>query len=163
MTSSRDETDSASDSHDGPGYDDRPEAISLLANLRAALPSLETLFEECSSHWGYEDPLYRFYHKSFKVYSLQAKTTRIVEALHALAPQRKLDERFQRILSDGTSRRFEMGHNEKWLEETRPIVEAFFHARYFLEMAVRYGKTLQRPPELLPSGWAAFLGLYGLR
>jgi hypothetical protein len=148
---------------DGPGYDDRPEAVALLANLKTALPKLEALLEESSSHWGYEDPVYRLYHKSFKAYSLQEKTAGIVEALHALAPQRKLDERFQGILSDGTGRTLEMAHNERWLEETRPIVEAFFHARYFLEMAVRYGKTLERPPELLPSGRAAFLGLYGLR
>jgi hypothetical protein len=50
-----------------------------------------------------------------------------------------------------------------WLETTRPIVEAFFHARYFLEMAVRYGKKLKMPPAMLPSGWAAFLYLYNLR
>ena len=44
-----------------------------------------------------------------------------------------------------------------------PIVEAFFHAKYFLEMAVRYGRTLESPPRKLPSGWAAFLYLYDLR
>ena len=45
----------------------------------------------------------------------------------------------------------------------RPILEAFFHARYMLEMAVKYGKELDRPPNCLPSGWAAFLYLYDLR
>ena len=45
---------------------------------------------------------------------------------------------------------------------TRPIVEAFFHARYFVEMAVRYAR-LDEPPSLLPSGYAALLCLYGLR
>jgi hypothetical protein len=49
------------------------------------------------------------------------------------------------------------------IEATRPIVEAFFHARYFLEMAVRYGKELATAPCLLPSGWASLLYLYGLR
>src|SRR5207245_867521 len=29
------------------------------------------------------------------------------------------------------------------------IVEAFFHAHYFLEMAVRYGKQLKHPPRQL--------------
>jgi len=53
--------------------------------------------------------------------------------------------------------------NRRWLEVTRPIVEAFFHAQYFLEMAVRYGRQLKRPPRQLPSGWAAFLYLYDLR
>jgi hypothetical protein len=45
---------------------------------------------------------------------------------------------------------------------TRPIVEAFFHAGFFLEMAVRYAK-LETPPRPLPSGYAALLHLYQLR
>ncbi len=32
-----------------------------------------------------------------------------------------------------------------------------------LEMVVKYGQTLEAPPETLPSGWAAVLYLYGLR
>jgi hypothetical protein len=45
---------------------------------------------------------------------------------------------------------------------TRPILEAFFHARFFLEMAVRYAH-IEAPPQLLPSGYAALLYLFGLR
>jgi hypothetical protein len=41
-------------------------------------------------------------------------------------------------------------------------VEAFFHARFFLEMAVRYA-SLDSPPRPLPSGYAALLYLYRLR
>ena len=52
--------------------DDRPEIQVLLANLKAALPELEKLLDECSDHWGYEDPIYRFYHQSFKVYGIQS-------------------------------------------------------------------------------------------
>jgi hypothetical protein len=54
-------------------------------------------------------------------------------------------------------------HNDRWLSETRPIIEAFFHARYFLEMAVHYGQALDKPPNAMPSGWAALLYLYNLR
>lgn len=32
----------------------------LLANIKAKLPELETLLEEISSHWVYEDSIYRF-------------------------------------------------------------------------------------------------------
>lgn len=32
----------------------------LLANIRAALPSLEALLARCCDHWGYEDSIYRF-------------------------------------------------------------------------------------------------------
>jgi hypothetical protein len=31
------------------------------------------------------------------------------------------------------------------------------------EMAVKYRKELERPPNCLPGGWAAFLYLYDLR
>jgi hypothetical protein len=56
-----------------------------------------------------------------------------------------------------------MEDNRRWLEATRPIVEAFFHARYFLDMACKYGELLDAPPNLLPSGWASLLYLYDLR
>lgn len=41
--------------------------------------------------------------------------------------------------------------------------QAFFHARYFLDMAVKYGTELDAPPQMLPSGWAGLLYLYNLR
>lgn len=145
------------------GVDDREEVQSLFARLKAALPVLEELLAEHSSHWGFEDPVYRFYHQSFKVYDLQQSTASIVEALQALAPDRTLNAWFMTIVQAGTDKRFEMEHNARWLEETRPIVEAFFHARYFLEMAVRYGRELDAPPTLLPSGWAALLYVFNLR
>jgi hypothetical protein len=46
---------------------------------------------------------------------------------------------------------------------TTEIVEAFFHARFFLQMAVRYGHDLGYAPSSMPSGWALLLHLYGLR
>ena len=145
------------------GTDDRPEVRELFANLKSADAALADLFERCSDHWGYEDPVYRLYHQSNKVYRLQEATLAIVAALRALAPSRELNGWFMAIVADGTGRTFELSHNQTWLRETRPIVEAFFHARYFLEMAVRYAKELKKPPLLLPSGWAAFLELYDLR
>ena len=98
----------------------------------------------------------------FKVYALGPVTKRIVSALQALAPERQLNEWFMRIVSEGTDKSFDHEHNARWLEVTRPILEAFFHARYFLEMAVTYGRLLTAPPRMLPSGWAALLYLYRL-
>jgi hypothetical protein len=118
--------------------------------------------EECSSHWGFEDPVYRFYHQSFKVYGLQEQTGRIVRALESLAPDRPLNSWFRQIVEQGTGRTFRAEDNANWTAVTRPILEAFFHARFFLEMAVRYA-TLREPPMPLPSGYAALLYLYGLR
>lgn len=143
--------------------DDRPEAQQLFANLRSALPGLERLLDKASSHWASEDGVYRFYHQSFKVFGLQTTTSAIVSALQALAPARPLNEWFMQIVRDGTGKTFEREYNKRWLEVTRPIVEAFFHARYFLEMVCKYARELDAPPAVMPSGWAAVLHFYGLR
>ncbi len=143
--------------------DDRAEVKGLLNQLQSQLPELEKLLAKCSDHWGYEDPIYRFYHRSFKVYKLQQKTLEIVQMLQGLAPQRTLNNRFIRIIQDGTGKTFTMSANWNWLPITWPILEAFFHAHFFLEMAVTYAKQLQAPPGTLPSGWAALLYLYNLR
>ena len=52
-----------------------------------AYAAVSQLFAEYSGHsWEYEDRIYRFYHGSFKVYWLQNGTTKITQALQALAP-----------------------------------------------------------------------------
>ena len=143
--------------------DDRPPVKNLFKNLKTELPVLEKLLEDCSGPWGYEDPIYRFYHQSYKVYHLQGQTIEIVSKLQALLPDVPLNEWFMQIIKEGTGKTFSREDNRNWLAVTRPIVEAFLHTRYFLEMAVRYGKELDFPTRLLPSGWAAFLYLYNLR
>ena len=134
----------------------------LLQSLRRDRSELEKLLAECSDHWGYEDSVYRFYHQSFKVYGLQGRTQSIVQRLQSLAPERPLHPWFTQIVEAGTGKVFKTEDNSRWLEVTRPILEAFFHARFFLEMAVRY-ENLQAPPQVLPSGYAALLYLFRLR
>ena len=135
----------------------------LLRNLRDREPELRAQLEAASDHWGYEDPIYRFYHGSFKVYWLQERTRSLVALLADLAPPgRALDPAFLDIVRAGIGKEFVPEHNARWAEVTRPIVEAFFHARYFVEMAVRYARV-HEPPSLLPSGYAALLCLYRLR
>jgi hypothetical protein len=136
----------------------------LLANMRQRASELRELLEQVNDHWGYEDGLYRFYHQSFKVFGLQQHTQRIVTALKNIAPEgRSFCDLFGAILEAGTGREFTLDDNAHWVERTAPIVEAFLHARYFLEMAVRYEAELAEPPQVMPSGWAALLSLYGLR
>lgn len=139
----------------------------LLTNIKSRLPELTALYNEMCEHWQYEDPLYRFYYQSYKVYYLQNNTQRIVSALRSLSPADQslpLNATFGEIIAAGASGvQFELSHNEHWTMHTRPFVEAFFHAKYFLEMIVKYGQELDATPEMLPSGWAAVLCLYNIR
>jgi hypothetical protein len=146
----------------GGGLSDRSAEESLLGNLRHRRPALSSLLQSSSNHWGFEDPIYRFYHQSFKVYGLQDQTRAIVNELRSLAPDRPLNEWFVAIVDGGTGKTFKPEDNSDWTRVVRPILEAFFHARFFLEMAVRYAE-LETPPSPLPSGYAALLYLYGLR
>ncbi|HXD33866.1 MAG TPA: hypothetical protein VN643_22295 [Pyrinomonadaceae bacterium] len=63
----------------------------------------------------------------------------------------------------GTGSTWEGGHNLNWLHHTRPIVEAFLHSKYFLDMMLKYGTELASAPTQLPIGWAAVLELYRRR
>lgn len=135
----------------------------LIENIAAARNDLFRLLEEVNDHWGYEDGIYRFYHQSFKVFFLQASTEKIVTTLQKLLPEQSLNDWFLCIVREGTGKKFSPEINSRWLQETRPVVEAFLHAKYFLEMICRYTDTVKEPQQVLPSGWASVLYLSGLR
>jgi hypothetical protein len=141
----------------------RENADKLLRSIKQQLPKLSELLTNIEDHWGMEDGIYRFYHQSFKVYQLQHSTEAICKALQDLLPGQPMNQWFSEIVAQGTRHEFEMSHNQDWLRHTRPIVEAFFHAHYFLKMTVNYGKQLESAPDCMPSGWAAVLYLYNLR
>ncbi|SRR6266545_2216532 len=135
----------------------------LLETVKTNLPQLESLLAEFLDE--YEDSVYRFYHQSFKVYRLQDYTLKAIEVFKttADATNSQLCGLFVEIVARGTGVEFEMDHNRDWLLHTRSIVEAFLHAKYFLEMMVKYGRELDSAPTVLPSGWAAVLELYSQR
>lgn len=135
----------------------------LLQNIKKDLPKLKELLAAASDHWNYEDAIYRFYHQSFKVYYVQPTTVKIVGALADLLPGHAFNDDFRTIFIQGTGKTFEHDHNKNWHGHTRPMLEAFWHAKFMLEMAVKYGEELKEPPSPLPSGWAALLYLYNLR
>lgn len=135
----------------------------LLANAKARLPDIEALlaaFERAE-----EDAVYRYYHQSFKVFGQQAMIRRARELLHHLAPDaQSLDDGFERICHDALDHEFKMSRtNTNWGAETRPILEAFWHCKYFLGQLNRYAREIDEPVDMLPEGWAAVLELYGLR
>jgi hypothetical protein len=136
----------------------------LLRNLSEHAAELRKLLEETSGHWFYEDGVYRFYHQSFKVFFLQESTQSVVAALERIAPEgRGLCSFFREVVRAGTGREFHAEDNEHWIESTAPVVQAFLHARYFLEMAVKYAQQFTEPPQPMPSGYAALLCLYDIR
>lgn len=148
-----------------PGHEAQPAhplETELVSNLKARRARLEEALARATDHWGFEDPVYRFYHQSFKVYGLQSQTKAIVRDLGELLPGQPLNPWFLEIIRQGTGKRFTPEDNSRWIEVTRPILEAFFHARFFLEMGVRYA-NMEEPPSPLPSGYAALLYLFGLR
>jgi hypothetical protein len=140
----------------------RLEGILLLKMGQQAL-ELRRVLEDVNGEWCYEDRLYRYYHQSFKVFDLQAATREMADILAAISPEgRPFCRFFAEILQQGTGREFSPLDNQHWSERAAPIAQAFFHARYFVEMAVKYAE-LAEPPQPMPSGWAALLCLYGLR
>jgi hypothetical protein len=119
----------------------------LLDNIKKKMPELEELLEKIKGHWYYEDMIYRFFHNSFKVYHVQEDTCQIVELLKSLAPEGiTFNAKFELIFKEGTGKKFQSSHNKEWEKHTRPMIEAFLHAKFFLEMAVKYGKKLEEAP-----------------
>jgi hypothetical protein len=141
----------------------RDHEVTLLRAIKVDLPALERLLVEVNGEWTYEDLVYRFYHQSYKVFGRGEVTVRIVGALRALLPDAKFNGWFETIVAQGTGREFNDAENARWLEATRPILEAFFHAKYMLEMVCKYGRELNEPPASMAGGWGAVLYLYGLR
>jgi hypothetical protein len=139
------------------------EALALRKSISAKKSSLTELLTECRGTDAEEEFVYRFYHQSYKVYRLQEKTERIVAALTSLAPHLPLNSWFLEIVQEGTGKVFDRTANDQWSKATRPLLEAFFHARYFLEMVCKYGEELDEEPEIASSGWAAVLTLYNIR
>lgn len=110
-----------------------------------------------------EDGVYRLLHQSFKVYRLQTHTTEIVAALQRLLPGTTLNPWFTQIVTEGTEKTFAREHNTRWLQETRPIVEAFLVAKQALDMTCKYARAFEEPPRVFEPGWGTVLYLFMLR
>lgn len=135
----------------------------MLAAAKRKLPELKALLASASDHWGYEDPIYRFYHHSFKVVRAQSTTLKIVETLQSLAPHLKLNSDFAEIVAEGTRKPSVSSGKGKSPNPPRAMVEAFFHTHHMLMMMCKYAEELPEPPPVLPSGWATVLYLYDIR
>lgn len=134
----------------------------LLERLKQRKADLEKMLDVMNDHWTYEDHFYRYYHASFKVCRTQNTTAQAVKLLRELLPERELNLSFEEIISDGADTEFNLQNNKNRDRHPRLMLEAFAHAKFMIEMAVRYA-DLPEPPQVLPSGYAALLYLYDLR
>lgn len=137
----------------------------LLDALKANREHLGCTLADADAEWVRDDLVYRFWHQSFKVYALQDVTVRIVAALETAAPAGwTLHPWLRELVATGGGKRFEPSHNDNWVAHTRPIVDAYFHARHLIELAVRCADELDEAPTIwLPPGWATLLELYQVR
>jgi hypothetical protein len=143
----------------------------LLRNIRNNMKNLEMHLERANNiHIGEENMVYRFYHESFKVYNVQDRTKSMYLMLEKLSPHGKnkiRDPHYLRIIKEGGfGREFKLEDNRNWDAVCRPMLEAFFHTKYFIEMAFKYGEEFKRKkkaPLVMPYGWASLLELYGIR
>lgn len=133
----------------------------ILDSIKKYLPEIIELKNKCEEEWGSEDSIYRFYHQSFKVYYLQDTIKECVELFKKIGNGRELNEWYLQIIKEGTENKFSLEHNKDWLKFTRPIVEAYFHSKHFLDMMVKYQNV--EVNQLLPTGWAMILYLYNSR
>ena len=103
-------------------------------------------------------------HQSFKVFGLQQITKKAFKLIEEIGGETDpLNAWYCQIVKEGTEGDFRDDTNEHWPEQTRPILEAFWHTKYFLVIMAKYGKELPSAPRALPSGWASVLCLFSLR
>jgi hypothetical protein len=92
----------------------------LLENPHRHALELRELLE--GIEWCYEDRIYRYYHRSFKVFDLQEATRELADALAAIAPEgRPFCSLFGEILERGTGRKFSPGDNQDWPERAHQL------------------------------------------
>ncbi len=136
--------------------------LQLLPSIKEHMPEIDALLDELKQ--SEEDCVYRFYHSSFKVFFLQTLIKSAIELFKKIAPENiPLNEEFESIVKPALSEKFEFGKAQSKNFDTRFILEAFWHCKYFLEQLSVYGKELEECPTFMPSGWASVLYLYNLR
>jgi hypothetical protein len=135
----------------------------LFLRIKARLPELEELAGDLEE--AEEDGVYRFYHESDKVFfflqdPVKAAFTLIKEIGGESDPP---NFEYARIVEAGTVHQFSETTNANWEAETKPILEAFWHTKYFIQMMIKYGKELETVESPLEPGLAAVLYLFELR
>jgi hypothetical protein len=134
----------------------------LFHRIKARLPELEDIaatLEEAE-----EDGVYRLYHGSYKVFDLQDPVEEAFKLIKEIGGEPDPPNfEFARIVEAGTKVQFSATTNENWEAETKPILEAFWHTKYFIKMMVKYTKDFEKVEMPMQPGMAAVLYLFELR
>jgi hypothetical protein len=141
----------------------RERAGALLLRIKARPPELEELSRTLEK--AEEDGVYRFYHGSYKVFYLQRPVKKAFALIKEIGGEADPPHfGYARIVEAGTAHDFqEERTNANWDMETKPILEAFWHTKYFINMMVKYAKELETVEMPLDYGMAAVLYLFELR
>ena len=138
----------------------------LLENLIENREEITTSLNSFNAIRGYEDLMYQFYAESNKVNRAKFYAQGGYELLKRLDPKEKkeLEPTYDRIIQEALSKKPIWNATPRWKEETRVIIEAFLHTKYFLEQAKKYSEEFKDKeiPLRMPFGWAALATLYGL-
>lgn len=134
----------------------------LLRNIKAGLRNLESLIQEVKI--AEENCVYQVYSKDSDTSLIKESTDEIVRELKRISPydNNHFCDRFANIIKDGVDTPYQP--NTEKPQQEYPIFAAHFHARHFLEIAIKFGKMLEEPPaQNIPPGWAALLELYHIK
>ena len=141
----------------------------IIANIHENKEEFEEIQKLIDSQFkGIEDMFYRYYHHSYKVYDLQSITKRMIKLFQNIGECSfyELDDLFREIIAQGIEKEFKQSANMRWSYETRPILEAFFHAQHIMNMMIKYGlpkNPEEEQPGLIAQGWGTVLHLYNIR
>ena len=134
----------------------------LLVNIKSEKETLDNLvssFEKSEPEF-----IYRFYHQSFKVFGYKELIRYTVQFLEKLAPESSnLNVWYQGIIDLGLAKDFTDSTNDNWLSETQPLVEAFWHTKFFVTQMKSSAVSLEPLQKFCLTFGAAVLYLYGLR
>jgi hypothetical protein len=138
-------------------------ANQLLTNIKSNLNIVEPLV--ASFRKSEPEFIYRFYHQSFKVFGYKELVRFSVNFFEKISPSsRPLNTWYRSIIDKGLANEFNVETtNQNWLQEVQPLLEAFWHSKYFTEQMLSSATTLETAPQTLPYDWAAVLYLFDLR
>lgn len=137
-------------------------ANQLLANIKENRSRIESSLKHIKKFEG--ELVYYFYHQSWDVFIAKTTLETNKAFFESLSPDSKpLNAWFLSIYETAVQKEFDDSTNANWRSETQPILEAYWHTRYFLEQMLMAADELETAPETLPYGWAAVLYLYNLR